>query len=182
MAYELIQFSSLENQPQFGKFAGGGAAVAFVGGWMSSGKPGTGALFAIAGLMIGSIVWFILRNNSVYAAAKADLAKRGHHTDFQVGNAFLDSKTKVIAFVDLQAKTYDLFRGQDILGWEHQWVDKVSASTNVWGDNIRANTRQASNVLVFKTTNLAKPLYKVPLISHRAGEEWVVRLGAIFNS
>lgn len=182
MTYELIQLSSSENQPKFGKIAGLTTAVAFVAGWGLSGKMGVGGIWAFVGFVVGSIIWFIKRNNTVYSDAKTDLVSRGYNIDFQVGNALIDSKAKVIAFVDLASRTYDLYSACDILGWEHQWTDKTTASTNAWGDSIRAHTRQASNILVFKTNNLAKPLYKVPLVSHQAGEQWMARLDAIINN
>lgn len=182
MAYQRVQFSLSENRPRFGKIAGGVAVVAFMAGWMLSGNIGAGVVWAVAGLVVGSIVWFIKSNSALYEAAKADLGKRGHNADYQVGQALIDSKSKVIAFVDLGAKTYDFYSLYDILGYEHQWIDKIDGSTNVWGDKIRANTRQASNQLVFKTNNPAKPLYKVPLPNHRTGEEWMARLGAIIST
>lgn len=182
MTYELVKFAPLDNGPKFWRVAGGAAVIMFAAGWMLSGKMGAGSGWAVAGLAIGSFIWFVKRNNSVYGAAKADLAKRGHNADFQIGNALIDSKARIFAFVDLAAKTYDFYSAHDILGYEHQWVDKIDASTNVWGDKIRANTSQAGNVLVFKTNNPAKPLYKVPLVNHRAGEEWMARLAAIINS
>ncbi|HUW51557.1 MAG TPA: hypothetical protein VMV75_11140 [Sulfuricella sp.] len=180
MAYELIQFSSATQQPRFGKIAIWVAGVPFVAGWMLSGM-GVGIFWAIVGLAASGIVLSLKRNKEVYGAAKTDLAKRGHNIDFQLGNALIASKEKVIAFVNLSNKSYDLYDAHDILEWEHQWIDKTTASTNVWGNNVHSNTRRANNVLVIKTNNPAKPLYKIPLISHSAGEQWVARLGAIIN-
>lgn len=141
-----------------------------------------GIVSSIVGLILGCVIWLIKSNRATYQAAKADLVKRGHSPDFQVGSALIDSKSKIIAFVNLGAKTYDLYGTRDILGWEHQWVNKTEVSTNAWGDRARSSSSAVDNVLAFKTNNPAKPLYKVKLASHREGEEWMARLGAIINS
>lgn len=180
MSYELIQFSSDTQRPKFGKVEMLSMGIPFVAGWMLSGM-GTGIFMAIVGLGVGGIILSLKRNNEVLREAKNHFAKRGHNVDFQLGHVLIDAKAKVIAFVDLSKRSYDLYGARDILGWEHQWIDKTTASANVWGDNIRANTRQVNNVLVIKTKNPAKPLYKVPLINYRTGEQWVARLDAIIN-
>lgn len=182
MAYEMVQFSPVEGGPPFGRIAVGTAAITFAAGTMLSGSMGVGGLWAITGLvlmLIGILIWLIQRNKEVCGNAKAHLTKQGNEVDFQLGNALIDSRAKVIAFVDVNKRTYDRYCTRDILGLEHQWVNKTTASG--LGNNIVTNTRQIDNVVVFKTNNPAKPLYKVPVGSYEAGELWMARLGAIIN-
>lgn len=185
MAHELVRFTSTNLQLQFGKKVGMPAIIAFLAGWIL-GEISVGIFWAVATLVIGGLVLFVKHNKAIYeaacTAARSDLSTRGYNVDFQVGTALIDSKSKIIAFVDLANKSYDLYGARDILGWEHQWVDKTTATTNAWGNQSSATTRQTNNAIVFKTNNPAKPLYKVPVISHRDGEEWMARLGAIINS
>lgn len=141
----------------------------------------TGMVFAVIGFAIGGIIWRGRRAKAMYEAAKSDLVKRGIKPKYQVGNALIDPASGAFAFVDMKAKAYDLYFARDILGWEHQWVNTTTASTNVWGNNFRASTSRTDNALVFKTSNPAKPLYKVRVASHRIGEEWMARLDAIIS-
>ncbi len=179
MACELVRFAS-PKQPGFLRTASLAMAGAYFAGWVISGVA-AGILLAIVGLAVGSFIWLSKRGKEVARAVKADFVKRGLNADFQVGSVFIDSKAKAIAFVDSSSGSYDLYSARDILGWEHQWEDRTSATTNAWGTAVHSRTTQANNVLVFKTNNPAKPLYKVPLFSHQAGEQWMARLGAIIN-
>lgn len=180
MAYEFVRFTSTNQLPRLRTMAGGPAIIAFLAGWIFGGLS-TGFFWAVVVLMIGSLFWFVKRNKAVYEAAKSDLSKRGYNVDFQVGNALIDSRAKIIAFVDLASCTYDLYSAGDILGWEHQWVNHTEVTSNVWRTQANSTTRQTRNEIVFKTNNPGKPLYKVPVTSYRAGEEWMARLGAIIN-
>jgi hypothetical protein len=183
MAYEFVRITPTIPRSQFVMMAALPAAIAFLGGWANGGSS-TAITWAVVAFLIFGFIWFFRHNKAVYdailSAAKADLSTRGHNVDFQVGTAALiDSKSKIIAFVDFANKAYDLYSVRDILGWEHQWVNKTAANTNVWGTQASVNTRQANNTIVFKTNNPSKPLYKIPVSSHRDGEEWMARLGAI---
>lgn len=181
MACEHIQLLPSTKRPLFTKSEAFAAIGGFAVGWLWSRSVGVALALALVGMLIGAYVSSVKISKALYKEANEDLARRGHNTDFQIGSALIDSKAKTIAFVDLAAKTYDLYRTHDILDWEHQWINKTDLATNVWGNNIRGKTRQDSNVLVIKTSNPAKPLYKISLDSHSSGEEWIARLSAIFN-
>lgn len=184
MAHELVRFTSTNQQLQFGRRIGMPAIIAFLAGWILDGLS-TGIFWAMITLVIGGLILFVKHNKAVYeaacTAAKSDLSIRGYNVDFQIGTALIDPKAKIIAFVDIANCAYDLYSAQDILGWEHQWSDKTTTTTNAWGTQRSSATRQINNAIVFKTNNPEKPLYKVSVISHRAGEEWMARLGAIIN-
>jgi hypothetical protein len=136
---------------------------------------------AVVGFLVSSVVWLVRRSFDAMAAAKADFVRRGYKVDFQIGTVLIDMTSKVIAFPDLYNSKYELYAHQDILGWEHQWEDRVTAVTNVWGTAVNGRTTQGKNVLVFKTNNPSKPLYKIPIVNHKSGEMHMARLNAIFN-
>lgn len=79
-----------------------------------------------------------------------------------------------------RSPSYDLYDLTDILGWEHQWVDKTQTNRNMMG-TLNSTTARAKSVLVLKSNNPHKPLYKVSMLSHAQGEAWMARLGAMIN-
>lgn len=185
MAYEVVQFLCTNKQLPFKKMGAWGAGLGFIAGWVSSGKIGGGIISAIVGLLLAGITWFFKRDSEAIRealrASSANFAERGYNADFTIDNVLIDSKAKVIAFVNTAAKTYDLYSTDDILGWEHQWVNQTSTTTNPLGGT-HSRSMQTKNVLVFKTNNPQKPLYKARVSNHQEGDYWMARLNAIFNS
>lgn len=180
MAYQFIEYSTGQ-RPSFSKYALIGSGV--TGAWLGFIKMSLDLAIvgAVVGFLVSSVAWLVRRNINSMAAAKADFAKRGYKVDFQMETVLIDMSAKVLAFVDPFNARYELYAHQDILGWEHQWEDRVTAVTNVWGTAVNGRTTQGKNVLVFKTNNPSKPLYKVRILTHSLGEVYMARLSAIFN-
>ncbi|ELX11340.1 hypothetical protein Jab_2c34590 [Janthinobacterium sp. HH01] len=69
--------------------------------------------------------------------------------------------------------SYQIYDRADILGCEHQWVNK---------SNSNGQLSKTENVLVFKTRNAQQPLYKIRLYDHATAELWLARMNAVLNS
>ena len=123
------------------------------------------------------------RQKQSFLDAKSHLVNQGYQTDFeQTPTLAIDVKARKIAFIEPSTESYDFYDLSDILEWEHQWVNKTNTSQNLLNGNvIRLKDSQESNVLVFKTNNPHKPLYKVAIGSHANGETWMARLNALVN-
>lgn len=181
MACELVQFLPLEKRPFIRKSEAIATVIAFAVGWWWSKSLGVAVGLGIVSWFVTGVVNAKRIDTTVLSAAEKDMARRGYHPDFRLGHALIDSKARVVAFVDLLARNYALYRANDILGWEHQWIDKTSAAVNFWGTDVNANTARSSNVLVIKTNNPSNPLYKLRMPNDRVCEVWMARLDAIFN-
>ncbi len=109
-----------------------------------------------------------------FSEAKAHLLANGFQADMELRPVFvIDSAGKKIAFMDLQAMSYDVYDMQDILGCEHQWINK---------ENKNGGMTKTQNILVFKTRNVHQPLYKFRPFDHATGELWLARINALLNS
>ena len=125
---------------------------------------------------------FFQKNRFLLGHRFFQLLCEGHNLEFQLGTALMDPAKKMIAFMNLGKKSYDLYSMSDILGWEHKWTDKTTTTPSMMPmGGSRTNTAQGDNKILFKTNNPLKPLYSVQLTSHADGETWMARLGAIFN-
>jgi hypothetical protein len=156
--------------------------AAFVAGpswltWQISGDSSAGLLVGCGGLAAVAIVKGIGRHRSSkrsFLEAKAHLLANGFRSDMEFRQLFaIDSVGKKIAFMDLQAMSYEVYDVHDILGCEHQWVNKA---------NTRGDIAKTQNILVFKTRNVHQPLYKFQVFDHARGELWLARINALLNS
>lgn len=145
--------------------------------WQISGDSSLGLMVGGGGLVAVAIVKGIGRHLSSkrsFLEAKAHLLANGFRADMEFRQLFaVDSVGKKIAFMDLQAMSYEVYDMRDILGCEHQWVNKANANGQV---------EKTQNVIVFKTRNVHQPLYKFRAFDHGTGELWLARINALLNS
>lgn len=145
--------------------------------WLITGDSSTGLLFGCGGLTAIAIVKGISRHRSSkrsFSEAKAHLIANGFKADMEFRQLFvIDSVGKKIAFMNLQAMSYEVYDMHDILGCEHQWISKA---------NTNGQMEKTQNILIFKTRNVHQPLYKFRVFSHATGELWLARINALLNS
>ncbi len=143
-------------------------------------------LAVVIGIAVGGSIFFIkiLRSQwKCFADAKAQLTKQGYQTDFEIKPLLaIDSKAWKIIFLDPMGGFYDLYGFSDIVHWGHQWVNKANTVQNIWDGRIKyLKDSKVSNVLVFQTKNPHQPLYKITLLGHEIGENWMAKLTAMMN-
>ena len=180
MAFERVTYKSIGAKPGFlGTFALMGIP-AFLYGWLQSGESVVGIALAVLAFIIAIVIWEFRRNHSRLLSAMEAFKQRGYNLDFQMGILLIDSKAKVLAFVNLNQRTMDYYSTRDIRQWELQWVDRTTVTANAWGAS--ANTRATQNALVIETNNPHCPIYRVPCLGHSMGQTWMARLSAIIHS
>lgn len=178
MAFERIQFTNIDAKPGFlGIFAILGIPV-FLFGLIASGIVFGIALVFVC-FIIAIFIWAFRRNHSRLTSAIEAFRQRGYNLDFQMGILLIDSKARVLAFVNLNQQTMDYYSTSDIRQWELQWVDRTTVTANAWGTT--ANTRETQNALVIQTNNPHTPIYRVPCLGHSIGQTWKARLSAVIN-
>lgn len=145
--------------------------------WLSTENLPLGLLIGCIGLIAIAIVKGISRHRSSmrsFSDAKAHLLANGFQADMELRPLFvIDSAGKKIAFMYLQAMSYEIYGMHDILGCEHQWVNKANANGQI---------AKTQNVLIFKTRNVHQPIYKFQTYNHATGELWLARINALLNS
>jgi hypothetical protein len=192
MTSEVIQYASSANTKlRWGRFFVFGIILPLIAlSFLYNGKFDSIIiilLFAAIAAGIG-LRWmaFVLKRESAksFLDAKRQFAKQGFNAELEHSPQLLiDSKAKKIAFVETGNALYDLYDLSDILGWEHQWLNKSKTSySGLSGRTTTTKSEQANNVLVFKTNNVHKPLVKVAIPSYAQGELWMARLNALINS
>jgi hypothetical protein len=187
MAFEKIKYLTTSVQkPNFTKLCLLWGVVPFLAGWLFLGGGGWGVLVAIAGMIVGILLsgYKIMRaQRKSFSDAKAHFVKQGYQADFELKTLLaIDSKARKIAFIDHIAGSYDLYDFSDILGWEHQWVNKANTVRNVWDGRITyLKDSKTNNMLVFQTKNPHQPLYKFAILGHANGETWMARLNAMMS-
>lgn len=181
MAFERVTFEVGNQVPRFcPTYAVIGIPI-FVAAWVMANDLTVGAFCGLASALIAVMLW---ERQSAQARMKFAIdafTQRGHQMDFQLGTLLIDSKAKVLAFVNLRQKSMDFYSARDILEWNHHWIDKTTTQVNAWGDRAHSRTRATQNEIVIKTNNPACPIYRIPIMGHGAGEVWMARLAAIVN-
>jgi len=179
MAYEQVKVSLPDSVSEYKNKALmvllGAAIVALLAYFFSL---GVSICVLVAGVVVAMVFWG-KSNNEVKSALRNAVNNHGVIFDFDLGAMGIDTKNRKAVFFS-GGNGYDVYDLADILGWEHQWVNKTSTEKGAFGV-ARSTTRRAENVLVFKTNNPQKPIYKVGLRSHADGEVWMARLSAIIN-
>lgn len=187
MAFEKIKYISTPvPHLHFVKLGFLWGSISFAFGWLLLGSIGWGILLAIGGITIGILLpgYKIIRERGKsFSEAKKHLANHGCQADFElVPLLAIDSKSRKIAFVNPHMGSYDLYDFSDILGWEHQWVNKANTVSSLWSARVTyLQDSKTKNVLVFQTKNPHQPLYKISLLAHSAGEIWMARLNAMMS-
>ncbi|MDR7047765.1 hypothetical protein J2X54_000200 [Duganella sp. 3397] len=145
--------------------------------WQITGDSSEALLIGCGGFVVIAVVKGIRRHLSSkgsFADAKKHLQANGFRVDMEFRQLFaVDSVGKKIAFMDLQAMSYEVYDMKDILGCEHQWVNKTTANGQI---------EKTQNVIVFKTRNVHQPLYKFRAFDHGTCELWLARINALLNS
>jgi hypothetical protein len=145
--------------------------------WLITSDYSTALLYGFYGFVVMAIVKSIARYRSLkrsFVEAKAHLTAQSFKTDLEFSTHFaIDSAAGKIAFVEPLTMSYDLYDMVDILGCEHQWINKSDSNDRLTKKN---------NVLIFKTRNPHQPLYKFGVLSHATGELWLARINALLNS
>jgi hypothetical protein len=145
--------------------------------WAMTSDTTLGLLVGSAGLVVAVIIRTIVRHfssNRSFAEAKAHLLENSFETDFELPRQFaIDSSKKKIAFVSTTTMTYEMYDMNDILGCEHQWVNKSGTGGRI---------EREKNTLIFRTRNPKQPQYKFQIMSHSQAELWLARINALLNS
>jgi hypothetical protein len=181
MAFERVTFEVGSQVPRFWPTYATIGIPLFVSAWIVANSLAVGVFFGLASALIALLVWQQQSTKAYMKFAIDAFRQRGHQMDFQLGTLLIDSKAKVLAFVNLRQKSMDCYSARDILEWNHHWVDKTTTQVNAWGNLAHSRTRATQNEIVIKTNNPACPIYKIPIRGHGVGQVWMARLSAIVN-
>lgn len=181
MAFERIRFNDVDAKPGLWGTSALLCLPAFLLGWLTSGDSFLGVVLAFVCFIVAICIWEFRRNHARLASAMAAFRQRGYQLDVQMGTLLIDSKAKVLAFVNLNRRTMDYYSATDILEWEHQWVNSTRTQANAWGDRAYSTTNRVHNALVVKTRNPQNPIYRVPCFGHAMGQTWMAQMSAIIN-
>jgi hypothetical protein len=177
MAFEKIQYTTTRLSRTIGMvdmlFFVGGPSLA---GWLLTKDSSTALLYGFYGFIGVALLRGIARYMSSrrsFLEAKSHLLQHGFNADLEIARNFsIDTIAGKIAFMQLATMSYDLYDTFDILGCEHQWIEKHDSNGRL---------TKEKNVLVFRTRNPHTPLYKFNFFSHEQGELWLARVNAVLN-
>jgi len=185
MAYESIRLSELSpgERPKFWRYY----LLVLVGiyvvlwGWLGS-DMAMGVLIWLC-IPAFAITYLVVANaarRDLLVDVRSNLTQRGYWIHHELNTMLIDAAKRRIFFLDGATRSCDAYDFGDIREWEHQWVNHTEASVGPFG-NVRSRTNQRDSVLVLKTNNPARPLYKVRTGSHANGELWMAKLSALLN-
>jgi hypothetical protein len=186
MTFQEVKYApNTFKYPSHNKYVFYTAGLCIIPGWLMAGHLVMGLFTGFVGLFVGHFVFLIAvwsNNQTTFSMAKKYFIEQGYQAEFELPNQLLvDSHARKIAFVDNYKGTYDFYDLDDILKWEHTWVDSTNTSTNVWGDKVNSKTTQKNNILTIKTNNPHKPMYKISIPQHHQAQLWQARLSALVN-
>lgn len=160
-------------------------ATAFGLGWLFGGFwIGVLSFLAVPFILVGSrLVLMTNAWHAGFAVAKRHMTKQGYTVDFEHDpRLMIDSKQRKVAVVTPAEGVYDLLDFNDILEWEHLWIDKSTPRKAMLNERVIGMTyTRENNRLVLKTRNPHTPRYEFPIGNYDTGQLWMARLGALLS-